>query len=210
MFKKIIFLSMCLLSVFADTCFTQDDINGSNKLFIYKGDIYDTSGYNHPGGNNDIKKLVGNDLSDFVNSNTESFHLSSSKFYKQLDNMYVGKLEKTCLNTTESTTSPTSTNSSTDSTTTTDSPKTRKTTTTDLTTSTELTTTTDLTTSTELTTTTDITASTNFTTPTNFTAPTNCTINPTTTPKIVNSSYKITSCFLFATFLLIFNTIYNI
>ena len=86
MFEKILFLSTCLVYVLSDKCFTQNDINGSNKLFTYKGDVYNMSGYNHPGGENSLTKLAGNDLSEFVNSNSDSFHLSSQNFYNDLDN----------------------------------------------------------------------------------------------------------------------------
>ena len=109
MLKTLIFLSMYLVATFADTCFTKEQIVGSNKLFTYKGKVYDTTGYKHPGGQNDIKKLVGNDLSDFVNSKLESFHLDSSRFYKQLDDMYIGELQNLCPSTTDTPTTGTPT-----------------------------------------------------------------------------------------------------
>jgi len=116
---------MYLVATFADACFTKYQIDGSDKLFTYKGKVYDTTGYKHPGGQNDIKKLVGNDLSDFVNSNSESFHLDSSRFYKQLDDMYIGELQNSCSPTTDSpTTESPTTDSPTTDTSTTESPTT--------------------------------------------------------------------------------------
>ena len=85
MVLKNILLSIYIVSAFATNCFTPTDISNSDKLFSYKGKVYDSTGYNHPGGKNDIKKLIGNDLEDFVDSNSESFHLNSSKFYSDLD-----------------------------------------------------------------------------------------------------------------------------
>jgi hypothetical protein len=96
MFKILVLLTTYLVTSFATTCFTQNQIQGSDILFTYKGKVYDTTGYRHPGGQNDIKKLVGHDLSEFVNSKSESFHLDSSRFYSQLNDMYVGNLQSTC------------------------------------------------------------------------------------------------------------------
>jgi len=180
MIEKIIFLSTCLVSVLSDKCFTQNDINGSDKLFTYKGDVYNMTGYNHPGGKNSLTKLAGNDLSEFVNSNSDSFHLSSQNFYNDLDNMYVGQLEKTCSDNTTTTTTDSPS----------PSPSTSKSTSTSTSTS----------------------ESTSTSTSTSIKTISAITDMPTTIyiPKIVNSSDKITSYVLFATFLLIFNTIYNI
>lgn len=96
MFKTLVLLTTYLVTTFATTCFTQNQIQDSDILFTYKGKVYDTTGYRHPGGQNDIKRLVGHDLSEFVNSNSESFHLNSSRFYNQLNDMYVGNLQSTC------------------------------------------------------------------------------------------------------------------
>jgi hypothetical protein len=96
MFKTLVLLTTYLVTSFATTCFTQNQIQGSDILYTYKGKVYDSTGYRHPGGQNDIKKLVGYDLSEFVNSKSESFHLDSSRFYSQLDDMYIGYLQSTC------------------------------------------------------------------------------------------------------------------
>jgi len=67
MFKKLIFIFTYLVSTLASICFTKE----SNKLFTYKEKVCDSIWYKHPGGQNDITKLVGHDLYDFVNSNSD-------------------------------------------------------------------------------------------------------------------------------------------
>ena len=93
MFKKFLLVSMYLSDSFtyAQNCFTNIEVTNSNKLFSYKGDVYDISNYNHPKKVN-IDKLIGNDLSEFVNSNKLSFHFNKDRFYSDLENMLVGQI----------------------------------------------------------------------------------------------------------------------
>ena len=110
MFKKLFLISLTIIS--AAACYTETDIIGSKTLFTYKGDVYDVTDYDHPGGQNDIEKLVGNDLSAFVNSNKLSFHLEpGNQFFDDMDKLKVGSLcPKTTL---EPSTSSSSTQTST-------------------------------------------------------------------------------------------------
>ena len=219
MLKTLIFLSMYLVATFADTCFTKDQIDGSNKLFTYKGKVYDTTGYKHPGGQNDIKKLVGNDLSDFVNSKLESFHLDSSRFYKQLDDMYVGELQNSCPSTTESPTTDTpTTDTSTTDTSTTDTSTTSSSTefpTTSTTSSTTFSTSTEFPTTLTTSSTSVNTSSTEFPTtlttefPTTLTTELPVTITKDIIPIISSANRTASSVFIF-TLLFIFKTIYDI
>ena len=86
----------------ASTCFVKNDIMNSDKLFSYKGNVYDSSDYRHPGGQNDIAELVGNDLESFVNTKSLGFHLKSNSFYMDLEDMLVGQLDCTTTPTTPS------------------------------------------------------------------------------------------------------------
>jgi hypothetical protein len=82
---------------FAVNCYVNNDVITSNILFSYKGKVYDSTGYKHPGGKNDINRLIGNDLETFVNENKYSFHLKSSEFTSDLLKMYVGDLKDSCI-----------------------------------------------------------------------------------------------------------------
>jgi len=85
-------------------CFTNSDVINSGKLFTYKDKVYDITGYNHPGGRSTLLKCVGQDLSDFFNSDSNTslnFHLRSRPFDRDLKDMYVGDLPELCTATTE-------------------------------------------------------------------------------------------------------------
>ena len=91
MMKKILLL--CSTFIFSSLtqgvskCYIQSDVTNSNSLFSYKGNVYDTTNYVHPGGQAKIKILIGNDLADFVNANSYSFHLKSgNRFFTQMNN----------------------------------------------------------------------------------------------------------------------------
>jgi len=105
MLKRLYLLfSYFVTSSFSEKCYNINDIDPNLNLFTYKGKVYDATDYNHPGGKGDINKLVGNELSDFVNDKKYSFHLDSNRFYTHLDKMYVGDLLESCITTTGITT----------------------------------------------------------------------------------------------------------
>ena len=88
MFKLSSFIILNLFTnSFGNQCFTSSDVSNSDKLFSYKGKIYDITGYSHPGGNSDLKKTIGDDLELYVNDNDYDFHLTSNDFTKDLKDM---------------------------------------------------------------------------------------------------------------------------
>ena len=120
MLKNILLFLSLIVQVNAQKCFVGSDIVNSDKLFTYKDNVYDITNYNHPGGQNTLKRTVGGRLEDYVNLPAYDFHLTSNSFKKDLEDMLVGILRDTCdasSNTTTaiitSPTTPTSTPSST-------------------------------------------------------------------------------------------------
>ena len=95
LFKTII-SQLLFICVNSQKCFVKNDVVNSNKLFTYQGNVYDITGYNHPGGQVDLEKTLGNALEDFVNLPEYDFHLNDNKFKKDLNNMLVGILNDTC------------------------------------------------------------------------------------------------------------------
>ena len=89
-------LSILFIQVNSQICFTQQQVQTSNNLFSYKGNVYDITNYNHPGGAAKLSLTIGNSLENFVNLPQYKFHLSSSKFTSDLSNILVGIL---CTNT---------------------------------------------------------------------------------------------------------------
>ena len=89
-------LSILFIQVNSQLCFTQQQVQTSNILFSYKGNVYDITNYNHPGGAAKLSLTIGNSLENFVNLPQYKFHLSSSKFTSDLSNILVGIL---CTNT---------------------------------------------------------------------------------------------------------------
>ncbi len=98
MFKKIFYLISFILvnNSCSLSCYTQQDISDSNKLFTYQGDVYDITGYKHPGGKSDLLKTVGVTLEEWMDKPKYKFHYSKSSFYRDLDKMLVGTLSTTC------------------------------------------------------------------------------------------------------------------
>lgn len=93
MFKKILLLTTYFVGSLSAVCYYQPDITNSNILFTYKGNVYDVTGYDHPGGQGPMNQLVGNDLELFVNANSKSFHLTpGNKFFTDLDTLFVGTI----------------------------------------------------------------------------------------------------------------------
>lgn len=93
MFKKILLLTTYFVGSLSAVCYYQPDITNSNILFTYKGNVYDITGYKHPGGQGPMNQLVGNDLELFVNANSKSFHLTpGNKFFTDLNTLFVGVL----------------------------------------------------------------------------------------------------------------------
>lgn len=97
MIHKLIILSTYFLSVFSQQCFTQNDIITSNKLFSYNGNVYDITGYNHPGGKSDLMKTVGDSLENFVNQPKYKFHINSGRFNNDMKKLIVGVLKDNCI-----------------------------------------------------------------------------------------------------------------
>ena len=89
-------LSILFIQVNSQICFTQQQVQTSNNLFSYKGNVYDITNYNHPGGAAKLSLTIGNSLENFVNLPQYKFHLSSPKFTSDLSNILVGIL---CTNT---------------------------------------------------------------------------------------------------------------
>ena len=89
-------LSILFIQVNSQLCFTQQQVQTSNNLFSYKGNVYDITNYNHPGGAAKLSLTIGNSLENFVNLPQYKFHLSSPKFTSDLSNILVGIL---CTNT---------------------------------------------------------------------------------------------------------------
>lgn len=132
---KNIFLlfSTLIYSAFANNCYTPSDILNSDRLFSYKNNVYDVTGYKHPGGKSDLLKTVSVDLSIFFEQSKYKFHVGRSDVKNDLEKMYVGQLQDNCTDFTEtSTTTESITELTTQSTT--KRPKTKTTTEADITT----------------------------------------------------------------------------
>ena len=97
MLKKLFtMLTILATQVYSQVCFTQQQVQTSNNLFTYKGNVYDITNYNHPGGAAKLSLTIGKSLENFVNLPQYSFHLSSPKFSSDLSRILVGSL---CANT---------------------------------------------------------------------------------------------------------------
>ena len=105
MIKKILFILAYIPLTFGNICYTIDDIENSNTLFVWRDDVYDTTGYKHPAGSSTLKKTIGKDLDIFLEQSKYAFHLKSSGFYKDIDEMFVGPLSEICETTTQPATS---------------------------------------------------------------------------------------------------------
>jgi hypothetical protein len=91
MFNKFFFISLLITSSLAK-CFTNYDIINSNVLFTYKNNVYDITGFSHPGGKSNLKKTIGKDLEPFIKNPKYKFHLNKDEFYKDLEKIYIGTL----------------------------------------------------------------------------------------------------------------------
>jgi len=111
-----VLFSTLLYSAFANNCYTPSDILNSDVLFSYKNNVYDITGYKHPGGKSDLLKTVSVDLSIFFEQSKYKFHVGRSDVKNDLEKMYVGQLQDNC---TDFTTQSTSTEPITDTITTT-------------------------------------------------------------------------------------------
>lgn len=89
---KVLFLLVNLILGVSAQCLTQANVMMSTNLFSYKGNVYDATGYNHPGGQRYITNLIGNDLETFINANNYGFHLNKNKFFTDLSVLLVGPL----------------------------------------------------------------------------------------------------------------------
>jgi hypothetical protein len=128
-----VLFSTLIYSAFANNCYTLSDILNSDRLFSYKNNVYDVTGYKHPGGKSDLLKTVSVDLSIFFDQPKYKFHVGRSDVKNDLEKMYVGQLQDNCTNFTEtSTTTESITELTTQSTT--KRPKTKTTTEADITT----------------------------------------------------------------------------
>jgi hypothetical protein len=87
-----LFFIIVPVQVFSETCFTQQQIHTSASLFTYKGNVYDASNYNHPGGKSKLRLTIGNSLENFVNLPKYDFHLTRNKFTSDLTKMLKGIL----------------------------------------------------------------------------------------------------------------------
>ena len=96
MIYKLFILSGYFLSAFSQQCFTDNDVLTSNKLFSYNGNVYDITGYNHPGGQATLIRTVGGSLETYVNQPKYIFHLSSNRFDIDLSGLFVGVLNNDC------------------------------------------------------------------------------------------------------------------
>jgi hypothetical protein len=105
MIKKILFILAYIPMTFGNICYTIDDIENSNTLFVWRDDVYDTTGYKHPAGSSTLKKTIGKDLDIFLEQSKYAFHLKSSGFYRDMDEMFVGPLSEICETTTQPATS---------------------------------------------------------------------------------------------------------
>jgi hypothetical protein len=91
MLKKIFILSL-LFSSSLSKCFNVTDIRNSDSLFSYKNNVYDITGYSHPGGMSTIQKTVGMELEPFMQMTKYKFHLDKKQFYTDLEGIFVGEL----------------------------------------------------------------------------------------------------------------------
>ena len=107
MLKNILLFLSLIVQVNTQKCFVSSDIVNSDKLFTYKDNVYDITNYNHPGGQNTLKRTVGGRLEDYVNLPAYDFHLTSNSFKKDLEDMLVGILRDTCDASSNTTTSST-------------------------------------------------------------------------------------------------------
>lgn len=89
---KVLFVLVNLILGGSAQCLTQTNVMTSTNLFSYKGNVYDATGYNHPGGQRYITNLIGKDLETFVNANNYGFHLNKNKFFTDLSVLLVGPL----------------------------------------------------------------------------------------------------------------------
>jgi cytochrome b involved in lipid metabolism len=89
-------LHTLVYSTFGSICYTQNDISNSDKLFSYKNNVYDVTGYKHPGGKSDLLKTVSIDASVFFEQPRYKFHATSSDVKNDLEKMYVGQLQDNC------------------------------------------------------------------------------------------------------------------
>ena len=94
--RNVFLLFFSISSVFGNNCFTQNDVLNSNKLFSYKNNVYDITGYSHPSGKSDLLKTVSNDLSVFFIQSKYKFHVGRSNVNNDLKKMLVGSLKDTC------------------------------------------------------------------------------------------------------------------
>ena len=97
MIKKLI---LCFISIIATVtsqkCFINSDITKSEKLFTYKGNVYDITGYKHPGGSATLKRTLGAQLEDYISLPKYDFHLTNNEFKNDMKKMYVGVLKDNC------------------------------------------------------------------------------------------------------------------
>jgi hypothetical protein len=68
------------------------NVDSSDRLFSYLGNVYDITGYKHPAGQSDLKKLVGKDASQFFNLKKYKFHITNKRVKSDLQKMLVGPL----------------------------------------------------------------------------------------------------------------------
>jgi hypothetical protein len=93
MFRRLFtVLSILGSQVVAQVCFTQQQVQTSTSLFSYKGNVYDITNYEHPGGAENLSLTIGGALEDFVNLPQYSFHLTKGEFSADLTRLLVGQL----------------------------------------------------------------------------------------------------------------------
>ena len=75
-------------------CFTLADIQ--TKGYTYLNDnVYDVTGYNHPGGLSKLNQCKGQSLTTFFNN--YKVHLNNNRVNNDLSNLFVGKLSASCI-----------------------------------------------------------------------------------------------------------------
>lgn len=96
MFRKFLSFFTLLSSGLAQKCFEKVDVVNSNNLFFYQNNVYDITGYDHPGGLKKLQQTIGQDLENYVTKSAYDFHLTSKSFKKDLSDIYVGILKDSC------------------------------------------------------------------------------------------------------------------
>ncbi len=75
-------------------CFTLTDVQTNGYTYL-NDNVYDITGYNHPGGANKLNQARGQSLTSFFNS--YKVHLNNNHVDRDLSGILIGKLSNSCI-----------------------------------------------------------------------------------------------------------------